>query len=346
MKTHFPVAALAACTLSVHALAQSSTTVGFDGGSDGGFTGNAFYEAAGGNPGGTAHHLVTAFYLGLRTGGLGEPANPSFLGDYSAFDQVTFAMDVKVDSITDFFGIPIERPIGVALVDRDIQGPNGPSGVFFELGVLSADGQPDWTHLSVTVDDPSSSALPAGWIGFGSEDPNTFEPLLPDGASFATVLAGVDEFHVTGAVPGFFFGNANFDVRIDNVAVRVCEPSQSSYCTSTGATISSTGSLAWSDNSFGLSAAGVPDTTGLFFMGSGQRSMPFGNGTLCVEAPLKRLSRPARASGNSALLQLDLLDGTSNAGLIAPCSTWNFQYVYRVPQSFDLTDGLSVTFGS
>jgi hypothetical protein len=38
--------------------------------------------------------------------------------------------------------------------------------------------------------------------------PVTFELTLPAGVTFADVLAGVDEFAVTGAVPGFFFTDA------------------------------------------------------------------------------------------------------------------------------------------
>jgi hypothetical protein len=78
--------------------------------------------------------------------------------------------------------------------------------------------------MSVTIDDPASATLPPGWIGFGDEDPMTFEPILPPGATFATVLAGVDQFTITGAVPGFFFTDADYDMRIDNVAVTVPEP--------------------------------------------------------------------------------------------------------------------------
>ena len=205
--------------------AASSAVVGFDGGSDDGFIGNAFFEATGGNPGGNAHHIAPDFFgISLRTGGMGEPSNPDFLGDYSSFSEVTFDFDIRVDTFTDFIGNPISREVGIALRDRDIQGGSGPSGVFFPLGILNQDLQDDWTNLSVTISDPTSTTLPPGVIGFGEEDPNTFEPILPAGATFATVLAGVDEFEITTFVPGFFFGPANTDLRIDNVAVTVPEP--------------------------------------------------------------------------------------------------------------------------
>ena len=195
---------------------------GFDGGSDGGFIGNFVFEEFGGNPDGNAHINAGGpfFFPSLRTGGIGEPMNPIFLGDFSGFAQVTFGFDIRVDSITNFNGVEIGRPFGIMLIDRDSQGPSGSAGVFFETQFLAASIQDDWTTYTAIIDDPTSATLPPGWIGFGDEDPMTFEPVLPAGATFATVLASVDEFRLTGAVPGFFFNNAFFDVRIDNISVK------------------------------------------------------------------------------------------------------------------------------
>ena len=104
------------------AFSQATTIEGFDGGTDGGFTGNAVFEAAGGNPDGNAHHGPGGpfFFNELRTGGVAEPVNPNFVGDYSPFDDVTFSFDVKTDSLGDFIGNQIVRPVGIMLVDRDI----------------------------------------------------------------------------------------------------------------------------------------------------------------------------------------------------------------------------------
>ncbi len=92
------------CLLPTNVNAASTTVVGFDGGSNDGFTGNAFYEPAGGNPGGNAHFFLSTFGIEQRTGGLGEPVNANFLGDYSSFSNFSWGLDVKVDSITDFIG--------------------------------------------------------------------------------------------------------------------------------------------------------------------------------------------------------------------------------------------------
>ncbi len=211
--------AIAVFSFALEASAASSTMVGFDGGDPSGFSGNALFEATDGNPGGAARHVTDLFFNELRTGAVGEPANPAFLGDFSAFPSVTISVDVRTNMLTDFIGNPIVRSIGVSFKDRDITGPSGPSGVFFELGLIGESITPGWTTYAVTIDDPTSATLPPGWIGFGDEDPGTFEPILPAGATFASVLASVDEFQVTGAVPGFFYGFAFWDVQIDNITL-------------------------------------------------------------------------------------------------------------------------------
>ena len=105
------------------------------------------------------------------------------MGDYSSFDSIEFSFDVKTDVLRDFIGNPISRDIGISLRDRDVQGPNGDAGVFFTFPTsLNESLQDDWTTFSVTIDDPTSATLPPGWLGFGDDDPVTFEPRLPAGA--------------------------------------------------------------------------------------------------------------------------------------------------------------------
>ena len=206
-----------------------NTNIGFDSGSDGGFTGNAFFEPAGGNPDGNAHFNLETFGAELRTGAIGENSNAAFLGDYSNADVVTIGLDVQVNSIS-FFGSEVPRNLGLVFVDRDIQGPSGSSGLWFELGEISSTATPDWTRFELTIDDFSATQLPPGWIGFGDEDPVTFEPILPAGATFASVLSSVDQFHISTFEPGFFYGFTNFDVRIDNVSISVSTIPEPSIC--------------------------------------------------------------------------------------------------------------------
>jgi hypothetical protein len=207
----------AALAVATDALA-GVTVVGFDNGDPSGFGGNAFFVGGDGNPGGNAHHFNDSFGQTLRTGGPGNPLNSAFVGNYGAVDSVTIGFDLRVDSITNFIGNEIVQSIGIMLIDHDTQGPNGSAGVFFDLGLIGASLQSDWTHLEVTIDDTSSMALPTGWIGFGDENQN-FEPVLPNGATFASILSSVDEFQITTFVPGFFFTNSFWDMRIDNVSI-------------------------------------------------------------------------------------------------------------------------------
>ena len=163
------VAVVTGCAWSAVAQAASATVVGFDGGTDGGFTGNALFDPVGGNPQGTAHFALQTFGIELRTGAPGQTTNPDFLGDYSGFASVTFSVDVKVSSLT-FNGNQISRELGIEFLDYDVQGPDGPAGVYFLLDYISLADYADWRTLSVTFD-PSQTDVPAGWIGFGDYDP-------------------------------------------------------------------------------------------------------------------------------------------------------------------------------
>jgi hypothetical protein len=205
-------------TVAAVSAQPGDTVVGFDGGDNGGFTGNAFFESSGGNPDGNAHFLLETFGIELRSGAPGENSNPAFLGDYSGSGLVTIGLDVRVDDLN-FFGTPTGRNLGLVFVDHDNVGPSGPAGVWYDLGVISEATTSDWTRFELSFDDFDSETLPEGWVGFGDEDPNTFEPILPEGVTFASIFEDVDEFRITTFEPGFFFGFTNFDARFDNISI-------------------------------------------------------------------------------------------------------------------------------
>ncbi len=337
----------------------TTSNVGFDGGTSGDFIGNFTFETAGGNPGGNARCDLSTFFPSLRTGGMGQPTNSDFVGDYSSVAQVTFGMDVKVDSLTDFIGNQIQRPLGIALVDHDIQGPSGPSGVFFELAALSSTNQANWTALSVTINDTTSLTIPGGWIGFGDEDPS-FAPILPAGATFASVLAGVDEVRITGAVPGFFFNNAFYDMRIDNVSVtKTGSCFGTSYC---GANVNSTGlpgelfaagSNVVASNDLTLTASNIPvGEFGYVLVASATATVPiFNSGVLCLGGGIGRFNQvgqigQANAAGQFSLaVDLTQLPTPMLPVSAAPGDTFYFQAWYReVGTSSNFTNGLQVDF--
>lgn len=127
------------------------------------------------------------------------------------------------------------------------------------------------------------------------------------------------------------------------------------YCLSTAnssgvaAVMTSSGAPSVSSNQFSIGVQGaVPSTQGLYFYGSDELQVPFGNGYRCVGGQLFRIAATVTDAGGNSLLPVDLVNPRSEAGRILPGSTWKFQYWYRdTPAgsgSFDLSDGLSVTF--
>jgi len=130
-------------------------------------------------------------------------------------------------------------------------------------------------------------------------------------------------------------------------------PIGTSYCTSgpnsTGgaAVISATGSTSVADNDVLLLASPVPDNFGLFYYGTQQSSLPFGNGIRCTTGSPVRLAAHL-ATGQELGHQLDLNAPNGSAGAIVAGSTLYFQAWFRDPAAggadFDLSDGLEIVF--
>jgi len=79
----------------------------------------------------------------------------------------------------------------------------------------------DWETLSVTLDDPTSTALPAGWGGYGGlETEGGNVTSLPDGFTLADILAHVDEVVFTTVIPGYVYADSTvFEVSFDNISL-------------------------------------------------------------------------------------------------------------------------------
>jgi hypothetical protein len=181
--------------------------------------GTTFIDTTGGNPGRNLRTIFSDFGITFH-----NSTNPAFVGDYGATPTVTLAIDVKVESI-DFFGSPVPRPWLVDLRDYDDPWPGYPyKSVWYKFADISAAANSVWTTYTVAIADTASTTMPPGWGGTGYEDPETFEPTLPPGTTFADVLAGVDEIALTTFEPGWFFGETAFDVRIDNVSIFTAPP--------------------------------------------------------------------------------------------------------------------------
>lgn len=202
----------AACSLGAVAAGGDVVTVTFDEGAEGWLpAGGTAVEAVGGNPGAHWHTIFNNFGLEYR-----NSSNASFAFDWTSVDSVTIGCDLKVNDIS-FFGSPVTRPWIVEVRDFDDAEPYPWVSVWYKFDEVSAG--PDYVTWSVTIDDTSATELPAGWGGYGAEDPETFEPILPPDRTFADVLAGADEIVFTTYEPGFFYGFTDFDLRIDNIRI-------------------------------------------------------------------------------------------------------------------------------
>jgi len=211
------LAALIACTLPAAAMVPATTT--FSDGIEGwagpsGSGGRSWLARFQGNDRPAYRTHFSDFGIGFTNSG-----NADFTGDYTALPALQIGLDVKTLALT-FFGQPVTRDLIVELRDYD----NAPDGmpwvsVWAKLGTLDP-GVASWSTLSVTIADTAATALPSGWGGYGAEDPVTYEPTLPAGRTFASVLAGVDEIAFTTFVPGYVYGETAFDVVVDNLFVR------------------------------------------------------------------------------------------------------------------------------
>ena len=68
MQKFVTLVAIATFSMATSAWSAESIVVGFDGGDNEGFVGNALFEATDGNPGGAARHVSDSFFNELRTG--------------------------------------------------------------------------------------------------------------------------------------------------------------------------------------------------------------------------------------------------------------------------------------
>ena len=134
-----------------------------------------------------------------------------------------------------------------------------------------------------------------------------------------------------------------------------CDGSVQSYCqaapnaSGSGARLTHTGSLSLGANDFALEvdAAGA-GRSGLFYYGTEQVGVPFGDGFRCVGGATVRLAPSATTDGSGAAVRPVDFQHPRNA-VIVPGTSWHFQFWYRDPggpggSGFNLSDALAVTF--
>lgn len=122
----------------------------------------------------------------------------------------------------------------------------------------------------------------------------------------------------------------------------------SNFCATgaSGSRISATGSSLLGVNGgtgdLVLRASNVPTgTAGVFIMSQAvSQGFPFGQGSLCLSGSIVRLPIVSNAT-----FALDYT-APAVAGLFTQGSIWNFQFWFRSGASFDISDGLEVSFGA
>jgi hypothetical protein len=131
-------------------------------------------------------------------------------------------------------------------------------------------------------------------------------------------------------------------------------PEAQNYCTATpnssgaAALLSANGSNSILRNDLEVWCTGLPSgANGYMVYATGQGSVPFGGGTLCIAG--QRYFMPLQAAnGTVAERVFDYTGSTALGGAITAGTTWNFQFRYRDPAAggaqFNLSDGLSIPF--
>lgn len=198
----------------------------FDNGYEGwNFSAYSDIAPTGGNPG------ANATFTAVDTFGVNvyNETNPAYVGNYAASTgPIILSIDVNVTSIA-YLGNEVSRNLVVDL--RDYTTPNAGgypyTSVYYVLGTISA-ATPGWQHFSVTIDNPNSLTLPAGWGGYGDEDANA-NPQLPPGRTFASVLEHVDGLYFTTFQPGYVYGYTDFQMAFDNLSVTGVVPEPSTW---------------------------------------------------------------------------------------------------------------------
>ncbi|MCC6426126.1 MAG: EF-hand domain-containing protein [Phycisphaerales bacterium] len=150
-----------------------------------------------------------------------EPSSPVNT-DYTVEGQTYFTVKVRMYALDNWFGEPMDPnwfPLVLQLTDvGDPENWTDDASVYFVGAGMPqiADG---WVTYTYVIDDPTSEELPPGWGGTGAEDPDTFEPILPPGRTFANVLASIDDVRFTTFVPGSFYSSSFWEVGFDDVHI-------------------------------------------------------------------------------------------------------------------------------
>jgi len=155
----------------MHAGIETTIIVDFESGTEGwtgpsGPVGATFITPTGGN-GGSAGSQTQFNDFGIT---FANDTNGAFLGDYTAYNEVTLSTDIRVDDFR-FSGVDASRPWLVEVRNVDLAQVSFPrTSVWFLLDNISAANNSEYMTYSTTISDTAMYDLPASWRGDGDED--------------------------------------------------------------------------------------------------------------------------------------------------------------------------------
>jgi hypothetical protein len=204
-------------------LAQDLLVEDFDNGNNSGWqcTGGSVVNPFGGNPGGFLHVPYSDWYwMDLWTDQVGNPAT----GDLTRHGgPLEFSVDIQVFQLNNWWFDPMDPawfPLVIQFVDDSGQYP---VSVYYE-GPGMPHQTAGWVRYTFEVPDPTMTTLPPGWGGSGDEDPVTYEPILPPGRTYRSVMENVSYARITTEVPGYFYAPSWWEVGYDNLRISIVGP--------------------------------------------------------------------------------------------------------------------------
>ncbi len=154
---------------------------------------------------------------------IAEGAATGLTGDLTVHaDGLRVTVDLRNFVFLSFFENPIDpssRPIILELFDEGDPNEFGDEVSVWFRGPDMPSMEEGWKSYEFLIPVPAGDELPAGWGGTGAEDPVTFEPKLPAGRTFRSVLQNVTRVTISTFEPGYFYAFSIIEFGADNVVV-------------------------------------------------------------------------------------------------------------------------------
>jgi len=171
-----------------------------------------------GGPGGG--NFMGVPYLDFWGITLANDSAPEVLGDLTRHggEALEFGVVMRVSRFDNFFGEamdPSTRPLVLQLFDDgDLNDPTDDVSVYYVGEGCPRQGE-EWRVRSFVIPIYDQESLPPGWHGTGDEDPTTFEPRLPPGRTYGSVIRSVDRVQFTTLQPGYFYAPSFWEAGFD-----------------------------------------------------------------------------------------------------------------------------------